>query len=302
MDSQFSFDGPHERGLVLVATPIGNLEDISARALRVLGEADVILAEDTRRTRQLLAHFQISGPRLVSYHEHNRIQREPDVLDWLKEGKLVALVTDAGMPAISDPGADLVRLARNVGAPVTVVPGPSAALAALVISGLPTDRFVFLGFLPRSGRAREEEIARLAGYPETIILYEAPHRVIRTVRDLARVLGNRRAAAVRELTKRYEQVVRGTLGELIGWLEGEEPKGEWVLIVEGAVSASSEHHMFGEGGSSGEDDMNRWCEEVTRQVAEGVSVRDAIRETAQRHRISRRALYQAYLKRAEGNG
>ncbi|MDI3256740.1 MAG: 16S rRNA (cytidine(1402)-2'-O)-methyltransferase [Kyrpidia sp.] len=297
MDSRFSFEGEKERGLVLVATPIGNLEDISARALRILREADVILAEDTRRTRQLLAHFQIPGARLVSYHEHNRAKREPEVLAWLREGRLVALVADAGMPGISDPGADLVRAARDRGFPVTVVPGPSAGVAALVISGLPAERFVFLGFLPRSGRARTEDLDRLAQFQETVILYESPHRVRQTVRDLARRLGERRAAAVRELTKRYEQVVRGTLPELAGWLDREEPKGEWVIVIQGArPEEAGPRAAPEEGGGDWED----WCREVDDRVARGASVRDAVRETALRHGIARRALYRAYLRQSAG--
>ncbi|MBX6394429.1 MAG: 16S rRNA (cytidine(1402)-2'-O)-methyltransferase [Alicyclobacillaceae bacterium] len=292
MDSQFAFDGDRERGLVLVATPIGNLEDMSMRALRVLREADVILAEDTRRTRQLLAHFDIRGARLVSYHEHNRKQREPEILAWLREGRLVALVTDAGTPGISDPGEDLVRAARDEGLPVTVVPGPSAAVAALVVSGMPAHRFVFWGFLPRGGRERADALDRLAGFQETIVLYEAPHRIRQTVQDLVGKLGDRRVAAVRELTKCHEQVLRGTLHELAAWVEKEEPRGEWVLVIEGSQAPDA-------GGTLGDTrnaDMQILCREVEKRIARGASVRDAVREIAVQYGVSRRALYQAYLR------
>lgn len=294
MESRFAFDGERERGLVLVATPIGNLEDLSMRALRVLRESDVILAEDTRRTRQLLAHFDIRGPRLVSYHEHNRKEREEQVLRWLREGRLIALVSDAGTPGISDPGADLVRAARDEGLPVTAVPGPCAAVAALAISGMSPERFVFWGFLPREGVKRKEALERLSRFEETVILYEAPHRLRTTVRELGRALGeDRKVSALRELTKRHEQWLRGTLRELEDWLSREEPRGEWVLVVEGRPPEGQSPSA--RGGS--EADLDGLCEEVDRLVAEGCSVRDAVREVAERSGYPRRELYQAYVRK-----
>ncbi|HXF57444.1 MAG TPA: 16S rRNA (cytidine(1402)-2'-O)-methyltransferase [Actinomycetota bacterium] len=220
--------------LYLVGTPIGNLEDMSDRARRVLGQVELVAAEDTRRTRKLLERFGIRA-RLVSFFEGNERERLPWLLEALREGRDVAVVCDAGMPGLSDPGYRLVAACVAEGIPVDVVPGPSAAVAALVVSGLPTDRFAFEGFLPRAGRAREERLAALAGEPRTVVLFESPRRLRRTLDDLRRALGERRVAVVRELTKLHQEVLRGSLSEVLAELEARgEVRGEVVVVVEGA--------------------------------------------------------------------
>ena len=222
--------------LVLVGTPIGNLGDISPRAVEALRAADVIACEDTRRTRALLSHLGLpAGGRLMAVHDHNEAAQVAGVLALLDRGRLVALVTDAGMPGISDPGERLVAATAAAGHAVEAVPGPSAALAALVVSGLPTARFCFEGFLPRKGSARSRRLAELAVEPRTTVLFEAPHRVRQAVADLATAAGGRRRVAVaRELTKRHEEVWRGTLAGAVAHLAGTEPRGEYVIVVDGA--------------------------------------------------------------------
>ncbi|MDQ3468619.1 MAG: 16S rRNA (cytidine(1402)-2'-O)-methyltransferase, partial [Actinomycetota bacterium] len=217
--------------LVLVATPIGNLGDISPRAAEALRTATLICCEDTRRTGRLLAHLGITGHRLAVCNEHTERARVGEVLDVLAAGGDVAVVTDAGTPGVSDPGEWLTQVVLAAGHEVTAVPGPAALVTALVISGLPTARFVFEGFLPRKGRERAQRLAELADERRTIVVYEAPHRVLRTIVDLAAALGSRRSVAVaRELTKLHETVVRGTLGDV----ELGEPRGEYVLVIAGA--------------------------------------------------------------------
>jgi 16S rRNA (cytidine1402-2'-O)-methyltransferase len=222
---------PIAPGLHIVATPIGNLGDISFRAVATLAAAECIVAEDTRVTKKLLAHYGISTP-LVAYHEHNAAAIRPHLIARLKEGAALALVSDAGTPLVSDPGYRLVAEAREAGIHVTAVPGASAILAALVIVGLPTDRFFFEGFLPAKSGARRTRIAELAGIPATLVFFEAPHRVAETLADLTDLLGSRDAAIARELTKHFETVRRGPLPELAATLAQEPtPKGEIVLIV-----------------------------------------------------------------------
>ncbi len=222
--------------LVLVGTPIGNLGDLPPRAVRTLAEADVVACEDTRRTRQLLSHAEVSaGRRLVVVTDHNESGQVRRLLSFLDAGQRVALVTDAGMPSISDPGERLVAAAAAAGHRIEAVPGPSAAVAALVVSGLPTGRFCFEGFLPRKGAARAERLAELTAERRTSVLFEAPHRVRQTVADLADALGPLRAIAIaRELTKLHEDVWRGSLGDAVTHLDEEEPRGEYVLVVAGA--------------------------------------------------------------------
>ncbi|HKZ96127.1 MAG TPA: 16S rRNA (cytidine(1402)-2'-O)-methyltransferase [Hyphomicrobiaceae bacterium] len=221
---------PLAPGLYLVATPIGNLGDITLRALAVLAQAGVIYCEDTRRSRTLLEHFGLAA-RLRPYHEHNAEEQRPRVLEELTRGKTVALVCDAGTPLISDPGYKLVREAAAAGHAVVAIPGPSAALAALTSSGLPTDAFFFAGFLPVRDGARRARIAELAALPATIVLFEAPSRVARTLCDLAEIMGSRPAAVARELTKVYEEVRRASLPELAEIYARGEPKGEVVIVV-----------------------------------------------------------------------
>jgi 16S rRNA (cytidine1402-2'-O)-methyltransferase len=224
--------------LVLVATPIGNLGDLSPRAVTTLAEADVILCEDTRRTRQLLTHAGISRPRLVSMPDHKEAAAVRDVLGRLDRGEQVVLVTDAGMPAISDPGHRLVAAAAAAGHVVEVVPGPSAAIAALAVSGLPTARFCFEGFLPRKGSTRTARLDALRAEPRTVVLYEAPHRLRETLADLAEALGpTRQVALARELTKLHEETWRGTLAQALDHAAAVPPRGEYVLVLAGAPPA-----------------------------------------------------------------
>jgi 16S rRNA (cytidine1402-2'-O)-methyltransferase len=219
--------------LYLCATPIGNLEDITLRALRILREVDLIAAEDTRHTRKLLSHFQIHTP-LTSYHQHNRKKKGEYLLNSVLSGKNVAVVSDAGMPGVSDPGSELVAEAVENGCEVIPVPGPSAAITALVVSGLPTDAFVFAGFLPTAKKARVEKLKELSRQRCTLIFYEAPHRIKETLAVLLKAFGNRPAAAAREMTKLHEEVIRGSLKDLADHFNLIEPRGEFTLVVGGA--------------------------------------------------------------------
>jgi 16S rRNA (cytidine1402-2'-O)-methyltransferase len=243
--------------LYLVATPIGNLEDLSPRALRLLREARLIAAEDTRVTRKLLAHFGLHTP-LTSYFEHNKLTKLDAILGALSEGD-VALVSDAGTPALNDPGYELVRAALETGHPVCPVPGPSAPVAALVASGLPTDAFLYLGYLPRKSPERRGLLERVAAQPYTLIFLEAPHRLLESLADLAAVLGDREAAVARELTKVHEEIWRGTLAEARAHFSKNKPRGEFTLVVAGRPSDEkarwSEEHLLSAllaGSSAGE--------------------------------------------------
>ena len=227
-------DGPGPNGrVVVIATPIGNLGDLSPRAIDALASSDYIYCEDTRRTLKLLSHAGISGPRLVSHHRHNEAATTPGAVERAKAGASIAIVTDAGTPLVSDPGARLVRAALAEGIPIETVPGPSAALAALVISGLSTDRFCFEGFVPRSGRERGERLAAVAGEADrAVVIFESPHRLQRTLDDLLSVCGPDRPIAVcRELTKLHEEVWRTTTGEAAERSRSVKPRGEYVLVV-----------------------------------------------------------------------
>lgn len=217
-------------GLYLVATPIGNLGDLSPRAVEVLAAADSVLCEDTRHSGRLLAHFGIKA-KLQPYHEHNATKVRPGLLEQLARGATLALISDAGMPAIADPGMKLVKEAAEAGIHVSAVPGPSAGIMALAISGLPTDRYFFQGFLPAKASARQKVLAELAPIPATLVLFESPHRLADCLVDAAAILGPRPAAIGRELTKLYEEVRRGSLDELAAALAGEQPKGEVVLVI-----------------------------------------------------------------------
>jgi 16S rRNA (cytidine1402-2'-O)-methyltransferase len=221
--------------LVLVATPIGNLGDLSPRAVATLQASSLILCEDTRHSGKLLSHAGVSGVRLAVCNEHTEIERSRDVLALLDAGETVTMITDAGTPGISDPGSRLVRVVLDAGHDVSAVPGPAAFVMALVISGFDTTRFVFEGFLPRSGRERAVRLTAVAAEPRTTVMYEAPHRVERTAKDLAEVCGgDRRVAVARELTKLYESVWRGTLDDAMKHLDTTAPRGEYVIVLEGA--------------------------------------------------------------------
>jgi 16S rRNA (cytidine1402-2'-O)-methyltransferase len=265
--------------LWLVGTPIGNLGDLAPRARDTLAAVEVIACEDTRRTRALLTHLGISAPRLVSFFEGNERRRVPELLRHLREGRDVALVTDAGMPGLSDPGHRLVRACIDDDLPVDVVPGPTAVVTALVVSGLPTHRFAFEGFLPRRAGQRRTRLEELASDPRTLVLFESPRRLAATLSEAGEVLGDRRAAVVRELTKAHQEVARGRLSELRDRFA--EARGEVVVVIEGAEAAAPD------------------LEELARQVealsAEGLSRADAAARVAAEAGVSRRALYEASL-------
>jgi 16S rRNA (cytidine1402-2'-O)-methyltransferase len=265
--------------LVLVGTPIGNLGDLAPRAAEALAGADVVCCEDTRRTGKLLSLAGIERRPFVVVNEHTEEREIPGVLARLARGERVALVSDAGMPGVSDPGGRLVAAAVAAGHPVEVVPGPSAALAALVVSGLPTGRFVFEGFLPRKGAGRTERLAAVAREPRTVVLYEAPHRLARTLADLAGACGPERPVVIaRELTKLHEEVWRGTLAEAVEWVTGREPPGEIVVVLAGAPAAAP----------PGDDEVRA---AVAAELAAGASARDAARSVAARLDIPRRRAY-----------
>ena len=219
--------------LYVVGTPIGNLSDMSPRALEVLGSVDFIAAEDTRVTMKLLSHFDIHKP-LVSYYEHNLREKGEYILERIMNGETCAIVTDAGMPCISDPGEDLVKLCAEHGVEVNVVPSPTAAMSALAISGLSTSRFSFEGFLSVTKKQRNAHLDEIKDYRHTLIFYEAPHKLKNTLDDLYETLGNRKISLCRELTKIHEEVIRGTISEMIDYYSDKTPKGEYVLVVEGA--------------------------------------------------------------------
>ena len=221
--------------LILVGTPIGNLEDASPRSLRTLAEADVVACEDTRRTRKLLTHFGISVRELVVYNEGNERRRADELVGRIEKGKTVALVSDAGMPGLSDPGYRLVKVCVERNIPVEVVPGPTASVSALAVSGLPPGRFVFEGFLPRRSGERRRRVEELKPEARTLVFFESPHRVLDTLEDLFEVLGDRPAAVVRELTKMFEETRRGRLSELLDGMRETAPRGEIVLVVGGAI-------------------------------------------------------------------
>src|SRR5262245_61984250 len=269
-----------EGALVLVARPIAKLGDLAPRAVETLREVDVIAAEDTRRTRTLLSHAGVpAGRRLVSVHAHNERARAAELVERIRSGDRVAFVCDAGMPGISDPGERLVRVCLDAGLRVELVPGPSATLSALVLSGLPTARFVVEGFLPRSGRDRAERLAEVAREPRTIVIFEAPHRVAATVVDLAAACGDERQIAIaRELTKLYEEVWRGTLGDAVVHVGAHEPRGEHVLVVEGAPPAAAV-------------DDGALEAAVARELASGASARDAAAAVALDLDVPKRRAY-----------
>ena len=228
---------PQPGTLYIVGTPIGNLEDITYRAVRVLQNVDLIAAEDTRHTGKLLHHFQVKAPQ-ISYHDHNRHSRHPEILEHLTAGKAIALVTDAGMPGISDPGYELVIACIEANIPVVPIPGVSAVTTAVSASGLPSDRFIFEGFLPVKGQERISRLDSLASEARTIIIYESPHRLQQTIKDLTKVLGiERKIVLARELTKLYEEFWRGTLEEAATQLKNKEPQGEYTLLVAGTPTA-----------------------------------------------------------------
>lgn len=270
--------------LYLCATPIGNLEDITLRVLRVLQEADVIYCEDTRNTLKLLRHFEIAKP-LQSYHDHSPEARAQKIADDVRAGRQVALVSDAGMPVISDPGFDLVNLFRRENLPYTVLPGASASLTALVLSGIAADRFLFEGFLPRKKKDLEARLALLDKERATAIIYESPHRLSATLDVFAKRWPERECAAVREITKRFEETVRGTTVSVRDHFNANAPRGEFVLILGGAVETET----------SAEDVFAQGLALAKQLIQEGASTNQAAKEAAQATGLSKRTIYQALL-------
>lgn len=265
--------------LYLVATPIGNLGDFSPRAAGTLERVDFIAAEDTRVSMKLLNYLGLKK-QLVSYHQHNRAAAGPQILDRLLAGESCALVTDAGTPAISDPGEDLVRLCAEHGVAVQSIPGCCALISALAVSGLPTGRFTFEGFLSVNKKERRERLLSLAAEERTMIFYEAPHRLRTTLADLLEAFGDRPAALCRELTKLHEEIRRTTLGEAAVWYQENAPKGEFVLVIRGAESVEAEEPTL-------EDGLTL----VNKLREEGLSLRDAVRQAAKELGLSRNQLY-----------
>lgn len=269
--------------LYVVATPIGNLEDMTFRAVKILQTVDVIAAEDTRHTGRLLQHFQIKTPQ-VSYHEHNRSSRIPELLEELSNGKAIALVTDAGVPGISDPGYELVKVCIEAGIPVVPIPGANAAITALSAAGLPTDRFVFEGFLSAKGQQRRSHLESLETESRTLIFYESPHRLRETLQDFAEIFGtSRQIVLARELTKLYEEFWRGTIEEAIAHYSQREPQGEYTLLVAGTPPTQPQ---------LSEEELKA---ELLKIMSQGISRSQASRQLAKVTSLPRRQLYQLAL-------
>jgi 16S rRNA (cytidine1402-2'-O)-methyltransferase len=274
--------------LYLCATPIGNLEDITYRVLRTLKEVDLIAAEDTRNSIKLLNHFEIKTP-MTSYHEYNKIEKAHVLIGKMQAGMNVALITDAGTPGISDPGEDLVRLCYEAGIEVTSLPGPAACITALTLSGLPTRRFAFEAFLPMDKKERKTILKELVNETRTIILYEAPHRLVRTLEELRETLGNRRITLCRELTKRHETAFVSTIDALIHFYEHEKPLGECVLVIEGR----SHEELRAEEQASWESLSIE--EHMKTYEEQGLSNKDAMKQVAKDRGVSKREIYQYLL-------
>ncbi|HVS88937.1 MAG TPA: 16S rRNA (cytidine(1402)-2'-O)-methyltransferase [Candidatus Acidoferrum sp.] len=268
--------------LYLVATPIGNLEDITLRALRILRESDQIACEDTRHTQKLLNHYEIAKP-LVSYHEHNEMTRAPELLIALEQGANIALVSDAGMPLVSDPGYRLVTLCLRHKISVVPIPGPSALLAALAASGLPNEEFLFVGFLPPRSGERQRALERLRIEDRTIIFYEAPHRVQECIADAREILGDRPACLAREVTKLHEEFLRGKLSELLTSLEERPARGEITLLIGAAEASEARHH------ADSAQSLAARVEELMHQAK--LDRKEALKLAAKEHGITRRAAY-----------
>ena len=275
--------------LYLCATPIGNLEDMTFRCVRILKEVDLIAAEDTRNSIRLLNHFEIKTP-MTSYHEYNKIEKGRKLVEKLREGTDIALITDAGTPGISDPGEELVRMCREEGIPVTAVPGAAACVTALTISGLPTRRFAFEAFLPTEKKERQQILEELKQETRTIVLYEAPHRLVKTLRLLLETLGDRQVRVCRELTKKHETVYENTLSGAASYYEEQEPKGECVLVIAGKSREEIRR-----------EEQMQW-EEMTleehmkKYLSEGMDRKEAMKQVAKDRGIGKREVYRALLQ------
>ncbi|GAB3054421.1 16S rRNA (cytidine(1402)-2'-O)-methyltransferase [Virgibacillus ainsalahensis] len=287
MNIQKSFNDETKAVVYVVPTPIGNLEDITYRALKILKHVTLIAAEDTRNTKKLLNHFEITTP-LLSYHEHNKLSREEQLLTRVENGESIAIVSDAGMPGISDPGYELLQAAIERNQPVVVLPGANAALCALVGSGLPANEFYFYGFLPRKKKDKEAELTRLKRLSATLLFYESPYRLKDTLKAVQSQLGNRNITIARELTKRFEEYARGTTEELPKWADEHEPKGEFCLVVEGNYATEEVDMPLWWSHLSILDHVNHYIE------VSGFRSKDAIKQTAVDRQLPKREVYQAY--------
>lgn len=279
-----------EGRLYLCATPIGNLEDITLRVLRTLKEVDLIGAEDTRNSIKLLNHFNIKTP-MTSYHEYNKVEKAIYLVKLIKEGKNVALITDAGTPGISDPGEELVRQCIEAGIEVTSLPGAAACVTALTMSGMPTRRFAFEAFLPSDKKDRQRILEELKEETRTIIIYEAPHHLLSTLEELKDTLGNRNISLCKELTKKHESVIRMTIEELIKKFEDEKPRGEYVLVIDGKSIKQKE-----------QEKREEWLkmpleEHLKKYISEGKSEKEAMKLAAKDRGISKRDVYQYCIER-----
>jgi len=276
--------------LFVCGTPIGNLEDMSMRALRILSEVDIIACEDTRHTLKLLNHFNISAS-LTSYHEHNKSEKGIKILEILKSGRNVAIVSDAGMPGICDPGYELINLMYENDIDVTLIPAPTAAASALVLSGIDSKRFIFEGFLPRDKKGRREILDSFVDERRTVVIYEAPHHLTSTLKDMYDVIGNRNVALVREITKKFEEVKRDELSKLLTYFETANPKGEYVIVVEG-ISAKE----------AAEKKTQKW-ESITIEAhvemyeKEGMSKNTAIKAAAKDRNVSKSSIYNVVMRK-----
>lgn len=274
--------------LYLCATPIGNLEDMTLRCIRILKEADLIAAEDTRNSIKLLNHFEIKTP-MTSYHEYNKIEKGHRLVERLLNGENIALITDAGTPGISDPGEELVKMCQDAGVPVTEVPGAAACITALTISGLPTRRFAFEAFLPTDKKERQAVLEEMKEETRTMVVYEAPHRLVRTLKVLDETLGNRRISICRELTKKHEAVYASTIEEALDYYEKQEPKGECVMVIEGKSREEirAEEKAQWEGLSIEEH--------MAHYLNNGMRKKEAMKQVAKDRGVSKRDIYQALL-------
>lgn len=274
--------------LYLCATPIGNLEDMTYRVVRTLQEVDLIAAEDTRNSIKLLNHFEIKTP-MTSYHEYNKIEKGKRLVEKLQAGMNIALITDAGTPGISDPGEELVKMCYESGIEVTSLPGAAACITALTLSGLSTRRFAFEAFLPTDKKEKQEVLKELVNETRTMVLYEAPHRLIKTLKELYNTLGNRKITVCRELTKKHETAFATTLQEAISYYENNEPKGECVLVLEGKSRTEIR-----------EEEISRWEEMSVEEhmeyyLSQGIEKKDAMKRVAKDRGVGKREIYQALL-------
>lgn len=279
--------------LYLCATPIGNMEDITYRAVRMLKEVDLIAAEDTRHSIKILNHYEIKTP-MTSYHEYNKVDKAKFLVAQLLEGKNIALITDAGTPGISDPGEELVRQAYTAGILVTSLPGATASVNALILSGLATRRFCFEAFLPTDKKEKQRILEELKNETRTIILYEAPHRLVKTLRELYEALGDRKLTVIKELTKRHETVWQTTLSEAVIAYEEQEPKGEYVLVLEGKSDLDIEAERKDRWGSVG------ISEHMCLYTQKGMDKKEAMRAVAKDRGVSRRDIYQLLIQEENG--